>query len=90
MLAEFMYSEELIGDDIVNDLPSMTPSEGKSKLLSALRSAIRGSDHKELVMSRIFLALERTGEPVLKEVVLDMRAYCPGWLSVCLYIVANY
>ena len=56
-LAEFMYSEELIGDDVISDLPSMTISEGKSKLLSAFRAAIRGSDQKEHVMSRIFLAL---------------------------------
>ena len=79
-LAEFMYSEELIGDDVINDLPSMTVSQGKSKLLSAFRAAINGSDQKELVMSRIFLALERTGVTALKAVASDMRAFCPGWL----------
>ena len=78
-LAEFLYAEELLGDDVMNDLPSMTVNERKSKLLSALRSAIRGSDHKEVVMSKIFLALERSGEPPLKAVVSDMKALCPGW-----------
>ena len=78
-----MYSEELLGDDVIHDLPSMTVSEGKSKLLFVLRSAIRGSDQKELVMSKIFLALERAGEPALKAVVSDMRAFCQGWPIVC-------
>ena len=78
-LAEHMYTEELIGHDLVHDLPSMTVNERKSKLLSVLRSAIRGTDHKEVIMSKIFLALERAGEPHLKAVVSDMRAFCPGW-----------
>ena len=77
-LAEHMYSEELISDDVINNLPSMTVSEGKSNLLSAFRAAIRGSDQKELVMSRIFLALERVGEPPLKAVVADMKTFCAG------------
>ena len=91
-LAEFLYAEELIGDDVINDLPSMTVNERKSKLLSALRSAIRGSDHKEVIMSKIFLALERAGEPPLKEVVSDMRAFFPGWpiVCMCLYFMSIY
>ena len=62
-LAKLMYSEQVVGDDVIHDLPSMTVNEGRSKLLSALRSAIRESDHKEVVMSRILLALQRAGEP---------------------------
>ena len=82
-LAECMYTEELIGEDAISDLSSMTVNERKSKLLSVLRSAIRGTNHKEVIMSRIFLALESTGEPLLKEVMSEMRAFCPGWPIVC-------
>ena len=78
VLAEFMYSEELIGDAVINDLPSMTVTQGKSKLLSAFRTAIKGSHRKEFVMSRILLSLERTGEPSLKAVASEMRAFCSG------------
>ena len=77
-LARAMYSEKLIGHDVVHELPSMTVNEGRSKLLSSLRSAIRGSNHKEVVMSRIFLALERAGEPPLKAIASDMRVVCQG------------
>ena len=77
-LAKLMCSEEVIADDVIRDLPSMTVNEGRSKLLSVLRSAIRESDHKEVVMSRIFLALERAREPSLKAIASDMRTFCPG------------
>ena len=89
--ARSMCSVKLIGHDVVHDLPSMTVNEGKSKLLSALRSAIRESDHKEVVMSRIFLALEKVGEPPLKAIASDMRAFCQGWPIVCkcLYFIKN-
>ena len=78
VLAEFMYAEELIGDDVINDLPSMTVTQGRSKVLSALRAAIKGSDRKEFVMSRILLSLERTGEPSLKAVASEMRTFSSG------------
>ena len=85
-LAKFLHSEEVIRDDVIHDLAPMTVNKGKSKLLSVLRSAIRESDQKEVVMSRIFLALERAGEPPLKAIASDMRAFCQGWLIVCKHL----
>ena len=78
LLAGFMYSEELIGDEIVGDLPSMTPSQAKTKLLSAFSATLRGSEHQQNVMERMCTALEETGEPVLREIASDIRSLCRG------------
>ena len=77
-LAQFMLTEQLIGDDVLNDLPSMRFAEAKSKLLAAVRAAVRSSSRKENVMTRFLLCLEQTGEPTLKELASEMRALCPS------------
>ena len=85
LLAGFMYSEELIGDEIVRDLPSMNISQAKTKLLSAFSATLRGSDHQEYVIERMCMALQATGEPVLRDVASHMRSLCRG-----LFVVGRY
>ena len=80
-LAGFMYSEELIGDEIVSDLPSMTNTQAKTKLLSAFKATLQGSEHQHKVMEKFFVALESTGEPVLKDIAEDVRRLCRGLLT---------
>ena len=77
-LAQFLYSERLIGDDLLDNLPSMKFDEAKSKLLSAVRAAVSTSNRKENVMKRFLLCLEQTGEPTLGGLASEMRALCPG------------
>ena len=76
-----MYSEELVGNEIVSDLPSMTSSQAKAKLLSALNATLQGSEHQLNVMERFCVALESTGEPVLKDIAEDIRRLCRGLLT---------
>ena len=83
LLAGFLYSEELIGDELLSDLPSMTVSQAKTKLLSALIATLQASDHQENVMESMGLALDATGEPVLKDVASDMRSLLRGLFVVC-------
>ena len=56
LLAAFMLSRQLIGAEIVNDLPSMTCSQGKAKLLSAFSATLQGSDRQENVMERMWIS----------------------------------
>ena len=77
-LAQFMYSERLIGDDLLDDLPSKSFGEAKSRLLSAVRAAVRTSNRKENVMKRFLHCLEQSGEPTLGDLASEMRAFCPG------------
>ena len=86
-LAGFVYSEELIGDEIVSDLPSMTNTQAKTKLLSAFKATLQGSEHQRNVMERFCVALESTGEPVLKDIAEDIRLLCRGLLTsvVCVH-----
>ena len=83
LLAGFMYSEELIAREVVNDLPSMTSSEAKTKLLSACSATLEGSNRQENTIERMCFAMEETGEPVLKEVAAEMRALCRGGFLLC-------
>ena len=73
-----MYQEELIGDDVMVDLPSMTANQGRSKLLAVLRGAINQSDQKAVVMSNILTMLEETREPSVMAVASKMRAFWSG------------
>ena len=77
-LGQFLYSERLIGDDLLDNLSSMKFDEAKSKLLSAVRAAVSTSNKKENVMQRFLQCLEQTGEPTLGELASEMRALCPG------------
>ena len=77
-LAQFLFAERLIGEDLLDDLPSMKFGEAKSALLSAVRAAVRTSNRRENVMTRFLLCLEQSGEPTLGELASEMRALCPG------------
>ena len=77
-LAQFMYSERLIGDDLLDDLPAMKIGEAKSKLLAAVRAAVKTSNRKENVIKRFLLCLEQTQDPTLGDLASEMRALCPG------------
>ena len=83
LLAAFMLSRQLIGAEIVNDLTSMTCSQGKVKLLSAFIASLQGSQRQESVMERMCLAMEDTGEPGLAEVASDIRTLYQGWFCGC-------
>ena len=78
LLAGFMYSRELIAYEVVSDLPPMTSSEAKTKLLSAFTATLGGSKHQENVMERMYAALEETGEPALRDIASDIRYLCRG------------
>ena len=82
LLAGFMYSEELIGDEIVGDLPSISSSQARTKLLSAFSATLGGSDRQDNVMERMCRALEATGEPALKDIASDIRLLCRGLFVV--------
>ena len=80
-LAGLMYSEELIGDELVDNLSSMTNSQAKTELLLAFRATLQGSEHQRNVMERFCVALEATREPVLKDIAKDIRRFCRGLLT---------
>ena len=75
-LAEFMYSEHLLGDEVINDLPSMKISEKKSALLSSVRAVVKGSERKEHVLTSFLMCLEQTGEHALQELASEMKTLC--------------
>ena len=71
-LAHYLYAEKFIGADIVNDLPSMRLSEGKSKLLAAVRASVKVSDHKVQDLKTFLMCLERIKEPTLNALALEL------------------
>ena len=77
-LAQFMLTARLIGDDLIDDLPSLKVNEAKSKLLAAVRAAVRTSNRKENVMRRFLGCLEETKDPILVDLASEMREFCPG------------
>ena len=77
-LAEFMYTEEFIGPDVIDNLSSFSFNERKTKLLAAFRTSLRASSQKMQVMTKIYRSLESSGEPLLKDLASQMRALCPG------------
>ena len=78
LLAGFMYSEGLIGDETVVDVSSTALSQAKTKLLTAFSATLRVSERQENVMERMCKALQATGEPVLREIASDIRSLCRG------------